>query len=394
MRVLLVNQAYYPDESATAQYARDLAERLQSEGYSVTVVASNRGYLNPDSRYARFEKINNIHIHRVASPALPRRFKLLRMFDAFLLNICLLFKLYRLGSYDSTLCLTSPPLLGGFLGLYMPASKGRLIHWAMDINPDQAIRAGWIRERGTLARLLLFLQRNFYERCDVIIALDHFMKSLLLEKGIASEKIVVVPLWWSDDCLDIPQSAIAAFRDRYSISQKKVIMYAGNHSLCHSLDAMLSAALLLRSNSNYIFVFVGGGTRVREVTAWIAKHRLTNILQLPYQPRSELPALLAAADIQVVSCGERFVGVVHPSKVYPFLILNKPFILIGSMKSSVGDLIEAGAHGIVVADTDGTGFVTAMERLLATVHFPVEELVTKYRCTHVTRTIISLLHKS
>lgn len=394
MRVLLVNQTYYPDESATAQYARDLVEQLQLEGHSITVVASNRGYLNPTARYPRYEIDNNIQILRVASPALPRRFKLLRMFDAFLLNICLLFKLYRLGTFDCTLCLTSPPLLGGFLGLYLPASKGRLIHWAMDINPDQAIRAGWIREGGALAHLLLYVQRNFYERCDVIIALDHFMRTLLIEKGIAAAKIVVVPLWWSDDCVSISQSAITACRERYNIAQKKIIMYAGNHSLCHSLDAMLSAALQLRSKPDFIFVFVGGGTRVREVTAWVDMHGLTNILQLPYQPRSELPALLAAADIQVVSCGERFVGVVHPSKVYPFLILNKPFILMGPQKSSVGDLIQAGAHGIVVADTDGSGFVTAIEQLLATDQIPAEELALRYRCTPLAKTIISLMHES
>ena len=175
MRVLIVNQAFYPDESATAQYCVDLACALQESGHEVTVLSSDRGYLNPQARYAKEEEYRGVKIVRVSAPALSWRYRILRMLDAFSLNCSLLLGFFRLGEFDCTVCLTSPPLLGAFLGVHVPRSKGRLVHWAMDINPDQAVRAGWLKSGGILAKILFAAQRNFYRRCDAIVVLDSYM---------------------------------------------------------------------------------------------------------------------------------------------------------------------------------------------------------------------------
>ena len=40
------------------------------------------------------------------------------------------------------------------------------------------------------------------------------------------------------------------------------------------------------------------------------------VLRLPYQPLQKLSASLSAADLQVAVMGEKFVGIVHPCKIY------------------------------------------------------------------------------
>jgi hypothetical protein len=56
MKVLLLNQCFYPDVMATAQHLTDLAVALVREGHEVTVVASDRGYDNPSKRASHVVK--------------------------------------------------------------------------------------------------------------------------------------------------------------------------------------------------------------------------------------------------------------------------------------------------------------------------------------------------
>jgi hypothetical protein len=44
MKVLLLNQCFYPDVVATSQHLTDLAIELVKSGHQVTVLASRRGY--------------------------------------------------------------------------------------------------------------------------------------------------------------------------------------------------------------------------------------------------------------------------------------------------------------------------------------------------------------
>ena len=43
MRVLLLNQFFWPDSSATSQLLTDLARALVAEGHEVTAISSDKG---------------------------------------------------------------------------------------------------------------------------------------------------------------------------------------------------------------------------------------------------------------------------------------------------------------------------------------------------------------
>ena len=47
MKILLLNQCFYPDVVSTAQHASDLVAALTARGHEVTAVASTRAYDNP-----------------------------------------------------------------------------------------------------------------------------------------------------------------------------------------------------------------------------------------------------------------------------------------------------------------------------------------------------------
>jgi hypothetical protein len=53
MKILLINQAFYPDVVASALDASDLAHWLSTASHEVTVIGSRRGYDNASERYPK-----------------------------------------------------------------------------------------------------------------------------------------------------------------------------------------------------------------------------------------------------------------------------------------------------------------------------------------------------
>ena len=54
----------------------------------------------------------------------------------------------------------------------------------MDLNPDEAIAAGWLKENSVPARVLGRLLRYSLIHAEKVIALDHFMKERIVAKGV------------------------------------------------------------------------------------------------------------------------------------------------------------------------------------------------------------------
>jgi colanic acid biosynthesis glycosyl transferase WcaI len=78
---------------------------------------------------------------------------------------------------------------------------------------------------------------------------------------------------------------------------------------------------------------------------------------LPYQPLRELSSSLSAADLHVVVMGEKFVGIVHPCKVYNIMSVGAPVLYIGPEPSHITDIasqhFSLTRHGDVEGVTAG-----------------------------------------
>jgi colanic acid biosynthesis glycosyl transferase WcaI len=113
-------------------------------------------------------------------------------------------------------------------------------------------------------------------------------------------------------------------------------MYSGNHSPCHPLETLISAAERLADRPDIVFCFVGGGSEFRRVRQ--LSSRLANVLCLEYQPFDRLAASLSAADLQVVVMGNPFVGILHPCKVYNAMAVGAPVLYVGPTQSHFADI--------------------------------------------------------
>jgi len=338
MRVLLLNQCFYPDVMATAQHLTDLAVGLQRKGHQVTVVTSDRGYDNPSRRFPRREVWNGIQIIRISSLALGKqtRWRRALTFASFLIHCAL--RLLLLPRVDVVVALTSPPLISFLGAAFVQLRGGKFFFWVMDLNPDEAIAAGWLKADSFTARVLGRFLTYSLRHAERIIALDHFMKDRIVAKGIPQGSVVVLPPWANDETVNFDREGREAFRRQHNLTESFVVMYAGNHSPCHSLKTLVEAARRLSSRKDIVFCFVGGGSEHQKVKDFARQNNLANILCLPYQPFNMLSASLSAGDLQVIVMGKEFVGIVHPCKLYNILTIGSPFLYVGPTPSHISEI--------------------------------------------------------
>jgi colanic acid biosynthesis glycosyl transferase WcaI len=234
----------------------------------------------------------------------------------------------------------------------------------MDLNPDEAIAAGWLNPKSMLTRLLDRMSRFSLTQSEQIIVLDRFMEARILGKGVPPQKIAVLPPWSHDDDVEFNASGRNQFRATHGLENKFVVMYSGNHSPCHPLDTLLEAARAASGVSpavepglpagrsleasaadfsllkEIVLCFIGGGSEFAKVKAFAKEHNLSNILCLPYEPLDQLSASLSAADLHVVVMGNPFVGTIHPCKIYNILRVGAPVLYIGPKASHVSEILE------------------------------------------------------
>ena len=338
MKVLLLNQCFYPDVVATAQYLTDLGEELSARGHEVTVIASDRGYDNPSLRFPRRETWNNIRIIRVPTLSLGKNARWQRVvnFASFVI-VCAL-RLLLLPRFDVVVALTSPPLISFLAALFVKLKGGSFCFWVMDLNPDEAIAAGWLKEHSVVARLFQWMLSYSVKQAARIIVLDRFMRDRVLAKGARAARVTIIPPWSQDDAVGFSVQGREAFRREHGLGARFVVMYAGNHSPCHPLDTLLAAAIELKAREDVVFCFVGGGSEQKKVNDFASRHELNNVKVLPYQPLEALSGSLSAADLHVVVMGDEFVGIVHPCKIYNIMAVGAPALYIGPQSSHITDI--------------------------------------------------------
>jgi colanic acid biosynthesis glycosyl transferase WcaI len=347
MTVLILNQAFHPDVAATAQQASDLAVRLVERGHEVTVLCSRRAYDNPAERYPRCETWHGVKIKRISSLMLGKhsRWRRAVSFASYLLN-CFV-RLTLLPRADLVIGMTSPPLISSLAAFFSRFKGGHFIFWVMDLNPDEALAAGWLRPGSATTAVLQKLLQYGLDRATTVVTLDQHMAKRIQSKGIARSHIAVVPPWAREHVVQYDPIGRERFRGTHGLTGKFVVMYSGNHSPCHPLKTLLEAAERLRERDDIIFCFIGGGSEVATVRREVAARQLRHVRLLPYQPSEILAASLSAADLHVVVMGDAFVGIVHPCKVYNIRILGLPYLYIGPAESHISELEPtfAARHG-------------------------------------------------
>lgn len=356
---LFITQVYVPDPAAVGQYMAEAAEAMAQRGHRVVVVTSGRGYDNPNVRYDRREVRAGVEIRRLRWSSFGKASIVLRLLGGLSFVVQAILASLALSRIDAVVVSTSPPL-ASLAGLAIAALKhAKIKYWILDLNPDQAVALGVMSPTSFPVRMFDALNRFILRRASDVVVPDRFMAARVLAKWPIADKLTVLPPWPLDDVLDDIPHERNPWRVSHGVDRRLVVMYSGNHSPTNPLTTLLEASRQLADDDRILFLFVGGGVGKREVEDYVG----ANVRSLPYQPLATLGCSLSAADIHVVSIGERALGIVHPCKVYGAMAVGRPVLLLGPTDSHVGDLIAHEGAGWHVDHGDVQGMVALLREL-------------------------------
>jgi len=342
MKILLITQVFYPDTVSVSQHLTDLAEKLVEDGHEVTVYTSCYPYEEKTHHYIKSEDYRGVKIERLWQTSFGKRSTLARLLDFFTFYFSISIKLLfvKPKKFDVFVGTTVPPLLS-FVGVILSKLKGiKFYYWVMDLQPELSISSGLINKDSISAKFFTKIGNYVIRNSAGIISLDRFMTQYLCSRGAKRDSVKTIAVWPVMEETYTGSRMSNPFRIENNFGDRVVVMYSGNHAYVHQLDTLLDAALILKENPRFLFVFVGGGVRKKDVIEFKIKHNLENIVQLPFQPRENIHNSLGSSDIQVVILGNGQVGYTHPNKVYGAMYIGKPILYIGPTQSHVADLIN------------------------------------------------------
>ena len=317
-RVVVFNHFAAPPESPGGTRHIELFSRL--DGWDVRILAANRNLLTGElvRPHAPLETVW-VSPYSGNGPA--------RILNWVSYSLTAFARALRIGRVD-VFYGSSPHLLAAFVGLAM--ARIRRVPFVLEIRdvwPKVLAEMGGMSPESTVYRILEKLESVLYRHADRIVIMAEGVESHLVERGVDSDRIEFIPNA-ADSADFVPTAGRDVLRDRYGFVGV-VAVYAGAHGPANGLDLLLDAAReAVVTEPELLLVLVGNGVAKAGLVDRARRENLTNVRFMDPIPKSEIPDLLAAADIGVhcLANVEMFRTGVSPNKLFDYMAAGLPAI--------------------------------------------------------------------
>jgi glycosyltransferase involved in cell wall biosynthesis len=368
MRILIVSQYFPPEAGAPQARLSALAAAWADAGDEVTVLTGMpnhpTGVLPPRYRRAirRLEQRDGYRVVRTWLYATPNEGVLRKTLShlSFMVSSVLLGG--RACGAADVVVVSSPTFFSiGSAWLLARRKRARLVVEVRDLWPAIFVELGVLTSR-PLIRLLERLELAAYAAADQVVVVSDGFRANLIGRGVPADKVHTIR---NGAALDEfrPAAADPALRARLGVRPGGcLVLYAGTHGISQGLPGVADAAALLRRESIQ-FAFVGEGSDKPRLARRVAELGLDNVTIGQAVPPCDVPGLLAAADICLVTLRDvPLFATFIPSKVFEYLAAGRP--VIGAVAGEAAQLLaEAGA--IVVPPEDSAALAEAVRSLAA-----------------------------
>ena len=367
MKVIFPFSYYYPEQCAGIFVVDDLMHRLAEEGdESVIYVPTPTRNVREGVEWKRKEVlcdgkmvVKRFHMYGEGKNPVLRALRYCFCELAYLHH--LLWDKYDVAFIDST-----PPIQGLKLPIVRLFRKCPVVYNAQDLFPDTLSGTGLAKKGGLLWKIGSWVARVTFNNTDKIIAISEDIKRTLVEeKGIPADKVVVVYNWVdSDAVVPIAKEENPLF-DEFGLSRDKFhVVYAGNLGNAQNINIVVDAAARLRDNEDVEFVVFGSGGLENDIRARIEAEGLKNLRLLPLQPVERVKYVYSLGDVCLVSCKEGLGGSAMPSKTWSILSCGRP-VLANFDEGELQMILTRNELGVFTKAGDLDGFVEAIRQLAA-----------------------------
>lgn len=365
MKVLFPFSYYYPEQCAGIFIVDDLMHKLSEDGNeSVIYVPTPTRNVREGATWKRNEDLCGGKIQ-------IRRFRMYGegknpIFRALRYCFCELVYLHHLlwDKYDVAFIDSTPPVQGLKLPIVKLFRRCPVVYNAQDLFPDTLTGTGLAKRDGLLWKIGSWVARITFDNSDKIIAISEDIKRTLVEeKGVPSDKVVVVYNWVDSAAVYPVNKENNPLFEEFGLNRSKFhVVYAGNLGNAQNINIVIDAAARLKSNENVQFVVFGSGGLENEIRTHIESEGLNNLCLLPLQPIEKVKYVYSLGDVCIVSCKEGLGGSAMPSKTWSILSCGRP-VLANFDEGELQMILTKNELGIFTKAGDLNGFVEAIRNL-------------------------------
>lgn len=364
LRLWIVSELFYPEETSTGYFVTKIAEGL-SDRVEVHAICSRPTYSERHLPVAWREVHKGVHIYRMRSTRMDKDALAGRLLNLVTFSLtAFMFSLVRFSRGDRVLVLTNPPTMPLLMGLAAKLRGARPFLLVHDVYPEILVATGLLRADGWAARSLGWITAMTYRLYERVVVLGRDMarvaENRLRQRG---GRVVIIPNWGDvEDVRPLPPSE-NPFSCAHNPAGKTVVQISGNLGRTHDLESILAAAHRLEGSSQVLFQFIGYGGKTHLVRD-LGRER-PNICYVPRQPREMLGPMLAGADAVVISFVDRMLGVSVPSRMYNVMAAGTPIIAMADRASELAQVVAEEGCGWTIPPGDADA-LTGLVAYLAT----------------------------
>jgi glycosyltransferase involved in cell wall biosynthesis len=240
--------------------------------------------------------------------------------------------------------------------------RARLIVEVRDLWPAIFTELGVLTSR-RLIRMLERLELAAYAAADEVVVVSDGFRANLIERGVPAAKVHTIRNGVTVGRFDPATPADPFLRAGLGARPHEcLVLYAGTHGISQGLPEAAAAATQLSGQPVHL-AFVGEGADKPRLRRRVTELGLANVTMAKAIPADVMPALLASADVLLVTLRDLpLFATFIPSKMFEYLAAGRP--VIGAVAGEAAQILrEAGA--VVVPPGDAAALAAAIGSLAA-----------------------------
>ena len=370
-RVLIIGLNYTPEPVGIGPYTAGLAESLAAAGHRIEVIAGKPYYpqWRADPAFAgggwRHSEEAGVKITRCphyipANPGGLKRVLHLASFAAAAVPPAFKSAMRPKNEQPQAVICIAPALLSVVTAWLTARITGACL-WihVQDFEVEAALATGLMDSERLPARLARWVEARILALADRVSTISPQMCAKLVDKGIATERVLELRNW-SDARFSADPAGADAIRTDWALGSRQVALYSGNIARKQGIEILVEAARLLVRRKDLIFIICGEGPNRAELERLAAG--LENLQLHDLQPAARMGAMLTMASVHLLPQIAGAADLVLPSKLTNMLASGRP--VVATAEPGTGLYDEVDGCGAASPPGDAPALAAAIEALV------------------------------
>lgn len=361
MRVLIFMSGGFDTYGPSRHLYNALIEDLLTQGHIVHLIENHSTGTDPDAP-DNLLLFNNFSYEIVKSKPVEKKAFVKRYLTGVKYCIDCIPVLKKQKGYDVMLVQSCPwaPFALSIVKKYVNIPT---VWNIQDMFPGASIANGVMKKKW-MQKIFFRFHKIAYKKADHISVISEDMKQKVIEQGVPSDRITVVPDWYDDKSVkEIPWED-NLFVKKYNMSRDVFyVQYAGTMGFNFDYRMVIKVAQILRNENDIVFQMIGFGSQKDDFMAAAKEANLNNIVFLPLEPQYMVSHVYSACSVCLIPLPHGVIGNSVPSKAGLLMACHRVIVNSVDEDSDYFKMFEREKLGISASNKDPVAVANAILKI-------------------------------